>query len=283
MVDQRATAGLESVLRHEREMRALIDQINRPMREVQAIVDQATWPHRQVQALIDRANRPMREVQAIVDQATWPHRQVQALIDRINRPTREVQAVIDQATRPSRDMQAMIDRLLDLSPSDVVAAGAFADTYLAASAEAVRSIDAGSLLAEEAPALLSDPVKWLEEKEAASRDGDTQASQALLLVKHIYGCMLLFTRQLNPSFEAVEKYSRALSLMVLLVICSGMLATYSPSTLTGINNIFSTPTGLMGVYLAVRSLKPSRPRRNKPSKMHRRRSKPGRRTLRRYR
>jgi hypothetical protein len=251
VVDQRTVAGLAAVLRQQREM----------------------------QAMVDRITRPSRELQAMIDRATQPQRDIQAMIDRFTQPSRELQAMIDRATQPQRDIQAAISRLFDLSSLDVEDSWISSESFLAASTEAVRPIDAGSLLTEEAPAFLEDPARWLEEKEVASQEGDIQARQALLLIRHIYGCVLLFTRQLNPSLETVERYSRALSILVLFVIFSGTLASHSPSLHSSINNIFSNPSSLAGIILAVQGLRQPRPRRDKPSKMARRRNKPRQRTL----
>jgi hypothetical protein len=269
VVDRRFSADLAFALRHQREMQAMIDRITRPTREMQAMIDRATRPTREMQAMIDRATRLTREMQAAIDQIT--------------RPTREMQAMIDQITRPTREMQAAMDQVFHLETVDKEETSPSPEDYVAATAESIHSIDVGSILAEEAPGFLNDPTGWLFEKDEAARQGDEQANQILLMVRHIYGCVLLFTRQLNPSIEAIERYSRALALMVFLTVCAGTLSTNNPSALAAINNVLTSPVGLLGVYLAVKGSKPSRPRRNKPSKSGHRQSRPAKRVLQRRR
>ncbi|MER5458925.1 hypothetical protein ABT008_29585 [Micromonospora sp. NPDC002389] len=155
------------------------------------------------------------------------------------------------------------------------------DRRLAEIAKYLATVDVVGILKEEGEELLEDPENWFSDTEAAAEDGDQEANRALLLVRYLYACFLLLARRLDPSARSIERFGPLIAMAVLMAVITGTLNANNPKLLEKVNDLLSSPIGIVGLYVALRPVAGTKTNKRKPSKPCRSASRPSSRVLRR--
>ncbi len=227
------------------------------------------------EAVISSLRSPAME--AVLAQLPTPA--LDAAFERLRSPSME--ALLAQSSAPALD--AVFERLRSPAVEALLTRNPTVEAALAQSASFFASVNAAELLQKESAALLADPTTWVAETEAAAEDGDDHANRAWLLVRYLYGCFWLLARQLDPSARTLERYGPVLAWLTIFVIAAGTLNAADPQALAALNNLLTTPVGIVSVYLAARSLPDGRPKKHKRSKKTSGGSKPSKKALKRAR
>ncbi|MEU8259877.1 hypothetical protein AB0C02_04550, partial [Micromonospora sp. NPDC048999] len=195
-------------------------------------------------------------------------------------PSSQVMAQL-ALTAPSNEVLARLAQMSAHFTATMPHLDVDVDRRLAEIAKYLSTVDATGILKEEGEELLEDPEGWLSETEAAAKDGDQEANQALLLVRYLYSCFLLLARRLDPSAKSIERFGPLIAMSVLLTVIVGTLNANNPKMLEKVNDLLSTPIGIVSLYISLRPQPAARARKRKPSMPLRGASRPSSRVLRR--